>query len=1016
MKITKNLLKLLLLISLPVLLSACGDDSSGGGSPGSASYNLNLNIGDGQQQLYFAGSDGVRIKVSPSFYKSEHHDITTGVALADVFAMIDKGGKFSNVDCPDPIKPNSAPCYFKFKPDAFTETVGVMVSGTYYKYNSSEALPDMSTTSFIIDPNQVAQLRGSDIAAQPLYSVGIMGAHLAQNESGGQYGSILSDYQQSAQPMSGDNELQWRDFDHLTTAQFIVNAASTNHDLALFGSTHKNGKLDSSTPKLFFNPINVSAPSSGSGTYNCLAVFHGTDDPTFMTIGDGYALPSGAPTNSAPLHLTFIPFESQPDKTCADNAPAANYDAKDVLAVWVSAKHEDASKNPHTVESEVGVQHAAADPASCEITNTKDKYESLIANSGAGICNGMLKPPHWEVVSPQGISGSSYLQFVGPLYDYMSQHPTQDINIKTDADADVQYPLSSEYVRFPQEISDVTQCTNAVDTYNNKLYQALSNPSEYQTVVSSDFGSVATSCGLLGQPIDFKDEDGYLRSYTYSPVYSGKITLSGFGRINGQHAIDLYAQPLEGTNGSHTSVANYACLANAISNMGSIFTCKYPQTSTSWGYDTTNYPGTADFTPWAQFAQWRILTSLLGLNADNKGEINVSGISVVNTPKRNRGTVQLNVAQFGPPEIGDGDSSNGTVNMLDVKQVGSWMDATDGPDIGSDNASMQYSYYQINDDSVKVEAQKQKYNHATVLQADVGGIMLGMYGVVRDGINNSDISDISFPRITQGYDSPTAMSDSDWNPYSSTNGVISTRTCPREFQVNETPYGMGGVNVSDVRVFGLGTDAATAGSNEPNSIVAMAALGVAGDSKFCGQAFDRGYEVSSNESYYFGPFTITGARSDVTPVSVSSQNPALALLYNVLSSNNPENQTKYVIMPASGTPLVSIKWWQQGSEDNSINNKLGAVNFCTPEGDNKNTCLTDGSGKNLTLANATTVAASDGDLYFACGLSGGLCYKFLSSGSVQEYTSATASTNVIYYPVGDAAFSNSILYPYTAAN
>ena len=178
MKITKNLLKLLLLISLPVLLSACGDDSSGGGSPGSASYNLELTVGDGQQQLYFAGSSGVRIKVSSSFYKSEHHDITTGIELADVFTAIDKGGKFSNVDCADPITPNSKDCYFKFKPDESSDTKGIMVSGAYHNYNyagSQELDSSVSATSFTIDPNQVAQLRASDNADQPLYSVGIMG-------------------------------------------------------------------------------------------------------------------------------------------------------------------------------------------------------------------------------------------------------------------------------------------------------------------------------------------------------------------------------------------------------------------------------------------------------------------------------------------------------------------------------------------------------------------------------------------------------------------------------------------------------------------------------------------------------------------------------------------------------------------------------------------------------------------------------------------------------------------------
>ena len=48
---------------------------------------------------------------------------------------------------------------------------------------------------------------------------------------------------------------------------------------------------------------------------------------------------------------------------------------------------------------------------------------------------------------------------------------------------------------------------------------------------------------------------------------------------------------------------------------------------------------------------------------------------------------------------------NQPVVMNDIKQIGTWIDASDGADIGSDYSNMQNMYLNINDDSVKIEAQ-----------------------------------------------------------------------------------------------------------------------------------------------------------------------------------------------------------------------------------------------------------------------------------------------------------------------
>jgi hypothetical protein len=109
------------------------------------------------------------------------------------------------------------------------------------------------------------------------------------------------------------------------------------------------------------------------------------------------------------------------------------------------------------------------------------------------------------------------------------------------------------------------------------------------------------------------------------------------------------------------------------------------------------------------------------------------------------------------------------VNVSDLKVVGNWIDAADGPEIMGQNSTVKSLYLHVNDDSIKVAVNGIKISDVTVLQGDVGGVVdLGSYGDNRGSISDAVVDGVYVHRITHttGYD-----------PY---NGLVTTRLCPQK--------------------------------------------------------------------------------------------------------------------------------------------------------------------------------------------------------------------------------------------
>ena len=179
------------------------------------------------------------------------------------------------------------------------------------------------------------------------------------------------------------------------------------------------------------------------------------------------------------------------------------------------------------------------------------------------------------------------------------------------------------------------------------------------------------------------------------------------------------------------------------------------------------------------FAQYRVYSGLLVLSSKYSSPtdvstpaIDVKGITVGFGPKRNNGAVQLNApyakAASSLTDTSMGfDSNNFKVNVSDLKVVGNWIDAADGPEIMGQNSTVESLYLHVNDDSIKVAVNGIRISDVTVLQGDAGGVVdLGSYGYNRGSISDAVVDGVYVHRITHttGYD-----------PY---NGLVTTRLCP----------------------------------------------------------------------------------------------------------------------------------------------------------------------------------------------------------------------------------------------
>merc|ERR1711939_557174 len=115
-------------------------------------------------------------------------------------------------------------------------------------------------------------------------------------------------------------------------------------------------------------------------------------------------------------------------------------------------------------------------------------------------------------------------------------------------------------------------------------------------------------------------------------------------------------------------------------------------------------------------------------------------------PKRNQSSMQFN----GYNVDYDADYFKQTnVKIFDLKAVGGWIDASDGPEIMVPNSRVDQLFLHIQDDSIKVGADNYQAYGITVWQGNAGGVVnVGNYGCFGSEIAYANIDGVYVHRIT----------------------------------------------------------------------------------------------------------------------------------------------------------------------------------------------------------------------------------------------------------------------------
>lgn len=182
---------------------------------------------------------------------------------------------------------------------------------------------------------------------------------------------------------------------------------------------------------------------------------------------------------------------------------------------------------------------------------------------------------------------------------------------------------------------------------------------------------------------------------------------------------------------------------------------------TAWGSQVCPLnaivPGKATLGQVLRRAQYEIVSGLLEIDAIGSREgspaITVNGPQILSPPKRYRSAVQLN--GFNATRS-DSSSPGGRVHVRDLKVIGGWVEASDGPETLATGSHFTLCCYHIASDAVKIGAGGLRYEGVTLLQGNAGGcINIGCDGKIPAAIADIGVCGIYVQRVCQS----TAQSD-----------------------------------------------------------------------------------------------------------------------------------------------------------------------------------------------------------------------------------------------------------------
>ncbi len=229
--------------------------------------------------------------------------------------------------------------------------------------------------------------------------------------------------------------------------------------------------------------------------------------------------------------------------------------------------------------------------------------------------------------------------------------------------------------------------------------------------------------------------------------------------------------------------------------------------------------------------------------------VSLAGITVANAPTRHQAAVNVNVVTTPMASLEeligntvDRSANNHPIRISDVKIVGNWRDAADGPEIGGDGSVVEQIYLHVADDAIKIPARGMRYRHTTVLQGDIGGVVnLGSYGYNR-GVQGSVVDGIYIHRITQKRwwtrNGPVVQDDD-------RGAIITTRTGNFNF------LGQGSNGLTDLHISRVFVPSLLIDDEQINSVARVSAIGVMGGHRTTRTVFV--VHQSPLDAFDFGP-------------------------------------------------------------------------------------------------------------------------------------------------------------------
>lgn len=271
-----------------------------------------------------------------------------------------------------------------------------------------------------------------------------------------------------------------------------------------------------------------------------------------------------------------------------------------------------------------------------------------------------------------------------------------------------------------------------------------------------------------------------------------------------------------------------------------------------------------------EIAEYLIDSNLVSLAsaAPDAFAIRIDGLTVASAPTRHQAAVNVNVVTTPMASLAeliaakvDRAANNRPAWLHDVKVVGNWVHAADGPEVGGDGSVIDQLFVHVADDAIKIAANDLRVSDVTVLQGDVGGVLnIGSYGYNR-GVAGSRIDGVYVHRVLHKLwqlATPQAQDDD-------RGALITTRTGNFSF-LGQGQRGRG-AGLTDVYVRGLHVpkllDARRFPDRDVNAVTRIYAVGVMG-----GRPTTRSRFVSHQPpaaDFEFGPLTFTDVSVDVTP-------------------------------------------------------------------------------------------------------------------------------------------------------